>query len=88
MPDGKEFHGPSNYWLVAVVLVLAGCAGGYGPLAMSDDWCAAHDYPARHCTVPPDVSWDQGHLKQRDGATCPTAIYVVVNGELEQCPPM
>ena len=69
-----------------LALFLSGCAGGHGPLAMSDEWCAAHDYPARHCDIPPDVSWDQGHL--RSSATCPTAVYVVVNGELEQCPPM
>jgi hypothetical protein len=33
------------------------------------------------------MSWDQENLKKND-AGCPTAIYIVENGELILCPPM
>lgn len=71
---------------VFVCLLIFGCAGGHGFLAMSDAWCAEHDYPAAHCTVPATASYDQANLKAGDRG-CPTAIYVAPNGILEQCGP-
>jgi hypothetical protein len=35
--------------IIVLYVLLSGCAGGGGLLAMSDNWCTEHGNPPTHC---------------------------------------